>query len=446
MNKTLTFLILIVTILSCEKKFDTPPYKGAEDGAKISIQHIKSHVQDPSSFFKFAQNDSNLYCTVIADEVGGNLFRQIYVKDDAGDAILINLLNSGGLYTGDRIRINLNNVYALNAHNMISLDSVDSQKNIVKLSSGNTIFAKSVTLSDILNNHNPVDAQNLQSQLVEITNVEFDTASRNKTFGDVIGKTAYTRTLTNCSFQQLSIRTSGFANFASKLTPGGSGKITGIVSQYDNTMQLILRQYSDIQMPNVACTSTSNTPNTSTFVLSAPVASLYEQFNSVSSGSDFSSIAWINYNQIGSFKWKGDLIMPSYKTAKATAFNSGNTSNVMWLISQPITYSSALNFSFNSAFAYWDAGHTDALCSYISTNFNGKNFVSANWTKITSAQYADGTGSQYTGPAGMKSSGTIPLSSISILNGYSGSFCIAFKYSGTAQYNSTLYIDDIKIQ
>lgn len=444
-------LILILLTLSgiftsCEKKFDTPPYKGADDGAKIVIENIKQRVAEPGSFFRFGEADSNLYCTVTADETSGNLFRQIYVRDEAGGAILINLLTSGGLYIGDKIRINLNRLYVINSNNMITIDSVDSQKSIVKISSGNPVLAKAVTLSDVLAHVSATDPLNLQSQLVEINNIEFDTSNRNKSLADAIGKNAYTRTLTNCSFQQLGIRTSGFANFASKPAPAGSGKIIGIVSQYEHNMQLMLRQFSDIQMPNPACTSTSNTPNTSTFVLSAPVASLYEQFNSVSSNTDFGSASWINYNQTGSVKWKGDLIMPSYKSAKATSFNSGSVSNAIWLISQPISYNSSLKLSFSSGFIYWDAGHTDALTAYVSTNFNGRNFVTANWTKVTAAAYADGTGSQYTGPSGMKLSGTIPLNTISILNNYSGSFCVAFKYSGTSQYNSTIYLDDIKVQ
>ncbi|MBL7933392.1 MAG: choice-of-anchor J domain-containing protein [Bacteroidia bacterium] len=446
-KKIISILIIVVVITSsCEKKYDTPPYKGADDGSKLSIEKIKMRVPNTNSLFKFAQGDSNLYCTVTADESSGNLFRQAYVKDEKGGALLLNLTSSGGLYTGDHIRINLNNLYVINAGNMISIDSIDAHKSIVKLSSGNIVLPKSVTISDILNHTDLNDPLNMQSQLVEINSVEFDTSSRNKALGDAIGKTSYTRKLTNCAFQQLSVRTSGFANFASKLCPGGSGKITGIISQYDNNMQLTLRQYGDIQMPNVACTSVSNTPNTSTFVLAAPVASLYEQFNAVNSNSDLSSPAWINYNQIGSVKWKGDLIMPSYKAAKATAFNSGNATNVIWLISQPIIYNSSLNFSFSSGFVYWDSGHPDALTAYVSTNFNGKNFISANWTKVSSALYADGTGSQYTGPAGLKASGSIPLQSISILNGYSGNFCIAFKYNGTSQHNSTIYLDDIKVQ
>ncbi len=430
----------------CGKKFDKPPYKTLNERAKLEVSDLKKRVAQSNSLFRFGLGDTNLYCMVIADETSGSLYKQVFVRDEGGGAILLNLATSGGLYVGDKLRINLNNLCIVNANNMISIDSVSLEKNLIKLSSGNVVTPLLITLSDIYKNQSPSDPLSLQSQLVEINAVEFDTSSRGKPFGDFIGKTTVSRLLTNCSFQELTVRTSGFANFASKLTPTGNGKIIGVLSQYQNTIQLLLRQYSDVSMNAQACTSATQSANTTTFVLATPTASLFEQFNSVNSNLDFSGTNWINFNQTGSVKWKGDLVMPSYTCVKASAFNSGNNNNIVWLISQPIVYNSALTFSFNSAFTYWDNGHQDALNAFVSTNFNGKNFYTANWTKINSASYADGSGSQYTGPTGMKSSGNISLQSVGILNGYSGSFCIAFRYVGSPAYNSTIYLDDIRVQ
>ena len=86
------------------------------------------------------------------------------------------------------------------------------------------------------------------------------------------------------------------------------------------------------------------------------------------------------------------------------------------------------------------------MTAYVSTNFNGTNFETANWTAITAASYVDGTGAQYSGAAGMKPSGSINLNSIGILNGYSGNFFVAFKHVGTPAYNSDIFLDDVVIQ
>lgn len=442
------FYLSLLTLLfgACEKKFDSPPYLVVNDGAQVSINNLKPRVGTTNTIYRFASGDTNLYCTVLADETSGNLYKQVFVRDEQGAALLLNLKESGGLYTGDNIRINLNGLYLVNANGMISLDTVDTEKSIVKLSSGNVVIAKAVSLSDILKFSAADDDGNLQAQLVEISGVEFDSASRAQPYGDVIGRNPVNRTLTNCSFQRLNVRTSGFSNFASKLTPTGNGKITGVLVQYQNTMQLIIRTDRDVRMNEPACTQSGTAPNTATYVLAAPLSSLFEQFDAASANENFSNANWINFNQVGSAFWKGDVAAPNYRCVKASSYNSGNLSNSIWLISQPIVFQSTMTFSFNSAFTYWDIGHAEALSAYVATNFNGKNFYDANWTKLSSLLYADGSGSQYTGPLGMKASGTLHLNTLDLLKGYTGTFCIAFRYYGTSYYNSSIYIDDVSVR
>jgi hypothetical protein len=445
-------LSLTVIVSACKKEFDTPPLKAVNEGAKVFISQIKPRVPSAGKNFKFAAGDSSLYCTVIADETSGNIYKQIFVRDEVGSAIQVNLVNSGGLYVGDRLRINMNNLYAINANNMIYLDSVDVEKSVVKLSSGNTVNPTVISLSSALSQTNPLNAASLQSQLVQITGVEFVPNATISTIGDPISKSSVNQTIKDCnSSKTLIVRSSGYANFASKPLPKGNGVITAVLTQYNGDMQLTIRNYAEINMNGTLCggAPTPTSPTTATFVIGSPVTSINETFSNVSDNVVFSSSGWINFNEAGSVKWKGDVVSTTYKSIYASAYGSKETNNTMWLITPPVIYSSTKTLSFKSGFGFWKAGHQNALKAYVSTNFDGKNFSTANWTAISSATYPDGTPTNgyYTGSAGLISSGTINLKTISILSGYSGNFFIAWKYVGSdPNFTSNIYLDDIIVQ
>src|SRR3954471_15998796 len=123
-------LISALGICSCKKEFDIPPVKPAETLNKINIAAVKAKYAANINYrFK---SDSSLYCVITADETSGNLFKELYVKDATG-ALHIKLVNSGGLFIGDSIRINLKDITLNENNKLIQLDSVDTEKSIVKL-------------------------------------------------------------------------------------------------------------------------------------------------------------------------------------------------------------------------------------------------------------------------------------------------------------------------
>src|SRR4051812_34270195 len=97
-------LIILPCIVACHKKYDQPQLKTLNESAKLGIAELKGRVPLSNSHYHFAGGDTNLYCTVTMDENSGNLYKQVYVKDDNGIAMQLNLLNSGGLFSGDRVR------------------------------------------------------------------------------------------------------------------------------------------------------------------------------------------------------------------------------------------------------------------------------------------------------------------------------------------------------
>lgn len=443
-NVSLFSLLFLFVVLGCKKEFDVPPVKTLETTSKINIAQIKAKYTNINYRFK---SDSSLYCVVIADEVSGNLYKDIYVRDVTG-ALHVKLIASGGLFIGDSIRINLQNCILNSYSNLIQLDSVDTEKSIVKLASGLNPQPVTMTIQQII--ANTAATNSVQSKLVRINNVEFISSDINTPFADAIGKTSINKIIKSCDGTgTLTVRTSGYASFANQKTPSGNGTFIGIVGQFGTTMQMTIRNLNDLSLNGTLCSGTTptSTPN-NTFVLGAPVNTINETFSGVSDNAVFSSTGWINYNQNGSVKWKGDVTSTTYKCVYASAFKSTESNNTMWLITPPIVYSSTKTLSFKSGFGFWKAGHQNALMAYVSTNFDGTNFSTANWTAINNATYNNtGSGAYYTGSAGLISSGTINLNSISILNGYSGNFFIAWKYVGSdPSYTSNIYLDDIIVQ
>lgn len=123
--KSILILTTILFFSSCKKEFDNPPVKQITSGSFINIANIKSKYSSNVNY-KF-KADSNLYCVVIADELSGNLYKDIYVKDLTG-ALHIKLVSGGGIFIGDSIRINLKGVILNEYNKLIQLDSVDSEK------------------------------------------------------------------------------------------------------------------------------------------------------------------------------------------------------------------------------------------------------------------------------------------------------------------------------
>ncbi len=432
-------LILFITSLFyfCKKEFDTPPVKSAADANKINIQNIKAKYFTGVNY-KF-KSDSNLYCVITADETSGNLFKELYVKDITG-ALHIKLLASGGFFIGDSIRINLQGATLKADNSLIELDSVDSEKNIVKLASGLNPQPFVTTLAQVISNTSATNA--IQSKLVKLDNVEFVNLDQDKTYADVITKVTGNRVMRSCDGNILTVRTSGYASFAGDKTPTKNGSVVGIISQFGNTMQLILRNSNEVIMTNSLCPP----PTTATFVLSAPVSSLNENFNSQTTTNNSITLnGWINYDETGTKTWLADTYN-SVTSCKATSFGSTNldAKNTIWLITPPIKASATPTLSFKTAIAFASNNHPNPFTVWISKSFDGKNLTAANtWTNITNAVIAPLNSAQNA----WVNSGTINLASYLPAN-YTGNYFIAFKYYGNkpSGFTTSYYLDDVLIQ
>lgn len=430
MKHSLFCLIIFCFLFAgCKKEYDLPPLSELPDGEVIFVHTIKSRVPAPGKNHRFASGDSCLYCTVLADESNGNLYREIFARDDAGDAIRLRLVNSGAIFTGDRLRIKLTGLYAVNANAMVYIDSIDIVKNTVKISSGNKTQPLEITLSALLSGTVSEQSHRLQSQLIRITGVEFIPNNLLPTFADAISGSAADQALKDCADNRLLVRTSGFANFAGKHLPSGNGSLTGILTQYNDRLQLIIRNYTELDMTGAPCSVTS--PSTAPSVIY-----LKKDFNDNS----LTSGGWTTFTVTNSsINWS----IASFSTtpspfAKISGFmNGANRDSETWYISPALSFSTAGKpyLSFQTAAKY----PGNLLEVLVSANYSGGGPASGTWQSLAGSYSL--SPAPATGGYVWTSSGKVDLS------GYTpGTLRIAFKYSSTPAGATTYELDNVVVQ
>jgi len=416
MKKFSSIVLLFAAILvfnSCKKKFDLPSTQNppANSGNITCDSIVKKYVSYykssplPTKLFRF-DTDVNLTCTVTADEISGNIYKQVYVADASG-CMQIKLINGGGLFVGDQIRINLNNVVLNDYGDMVQLDSIDAEKKIVKINTGNIVTPTKMTMGQILT-MSPGSLYKYQSKLVLLDSVEFVAGEKGLTFADPVNKFSFDRNIINATGQSVIVRTSGYANFAGNTIPCGKGSIVVIVGQYSSDLQLTIRDYSEVKLASGGC----------------PIFVKTFDDGSISNG------GWTNYNVTASVNWSPGSYGGRAYGQCSNYVGGSNIACETWLISPPFDISGAPNpkFSFQNAYKYTGP----SLEVLVSTNYNTGNPNSATWTALSPVLSP--------GSFTWVNSGTLSLNSFK-----SSNTRIAFKYTGTGSDGSTWEVDDIAV-
>jgi hypothetical protein len=242
------FAILVTGIIlflgSCVKDTpDIPPTNTIPfDPDKVyTIEQLKI-VKDTSGGYTF-NDDYSVFATITADEKSGNLYKIFYVQDETG-GIQINFLNPGGLHLGDSIRIYLKGGTVDDYGSLYQVKNLDQGKNIVKIATGKFIQPVVATLAELSAN-----LEHYESTLVRIDSVQFvDTTG--VTFADSVNREDMNRDLEDITGQTIIVRTSGYADFANRVLPYGSGSITAIFTRYNTDAQLVIRDYNEVQLTN----------------------------------------------------------------------------------------------------------------------------------------------------------------------------------------------------
>ncbi len=229
---------------SCEKiEPDAPPANTLPTDSIITVSELRGLYQNEP--IDFEDSGINVMAIVTMDDSSGNIYREAFVQDDDA-GILIRLSQFGNFSEGDSVRIALNGAVLDEFRGMLQLSNVDGRTNVVVQASEIYLDPVPVTIDQL--------TSDMQGLLVMIDEVQF-------AFGDVGVPYALSpevqsgtnRRLEDCDGNSLIVRTSGYADFASELTPEGNGSIIGLVGQHDNDMQLHIRRTSELEMEGERC-------------------------------------------------------------------------------------------------------------------------------------------------------------------------------------------------
>jgi len=271
LKKNLPLLLLLAFFMAattaCVKRdFDEPPTGGEPVNvtANTTIAALKAlHVTTNGGFDKIA-GDLIIEGTVVMDDRSGNYYKTLVIQDATGgievkfnDGYLFNQFPVGRkmyIYCKDLILTDYNGLTQLTGStieeggNLIDVGLTETQvrKKVVKGPISATPPVPTVVGISNLN------ASHI-STLIKLENVQFIAADAGKTYADPVTQYSLNRTLMNCTGGKLILRSSGYATFAGTLTPTGSGTITGVLGIYGNTLQLFIRDVSDVSMTGERC-------------------------------------------------------------------------------------------------------------------------------------------------------------------------------------------------
>ena len=341
----LLLALLSVVFVSCKKDYPEPPIQILPVGTVYTIEDILA--LEPGTVFK---EDASVYGIITADEQSGNLYKAAFMQDRAsGKAIELYLNAVSGVRIGDSIRVYLKDVTYAMYNNLPQLSNFEADGHIVILANNKDIEPAKATIAEI-------NQGKYLGGLVRLENVMF---TEQNTFAD---PTTYgNRTLIDAMdpSNNVTVRTSNYANFANDSLPQGAGNLTAIASVYNNTWQLLIRSAYELDFDGYN-PDHSNLP--------------YFQDFSNSFGT------YTTYSVLGDEEWIID-----YNTAKMTGHvGNSNFANEDWLISAPVSLTDVdhVKVCVNYAAMYQNSNTEDVTLQISKDYKTGSNPLDANWEQM----------------------------------------------------------------
>lgn len=423
--KKLAFLLiglLTLSLTSCvDDDFDTPEIlvPRVDFDSNTTIAEL---VAAYSGGLDSIGDNKIIQGVVVGNDESGNIYKTLYIQDATGGIQIA--IDRTSMYTeykvGQRVYVKCQGLYLGNYGTCPQLgyiyngaigripdvmvaghifrDSLPGAVPAPKNVKINTINVAVVPPSDL-------------NTLIQIDSVHFEEVGQ--PFSLTTGTT--NRTIVDEQGNTLLLRTSNYANFAANVLPAGRGSIVGIISVYNGTKQLYIRDLNDLK----------NWDN------NAPIQQnlIYETFSTAPTG-------WTIFSAASSKNWAFDATY----TCMAISGYGADVASDDYLISPAINLTGVANplLSFRTWTKYTDAGYAQPVSVMISSNYSGSGDpTAATWTNLTAA-LSPSNSQAWTG------SGDIDLST------YVGqTVYVAFRYrsSGTGSGTTSNWeVDEFKVK
>ena len=277
-----TALASLAILTSCQTDYDEPGLQDPKASltANTTIADLKAtFAEEPSIQIPMKDEASAtpyiIKGRVISSDVSGNIFKTLVIQDET--AAIQFSVNAASLYTnyrvGQEIVVNATGLWGGLYHGLVCIGAgANEYGSLVTSRMAPSIFREHAELNGLPNDNvayvrlgqdYPADRPycividdlsklpasgddlfNMQSQLVEIPNVKFDAADGVTPFAPK--DESVNRTVSNAT-GSLNLRNSGMSNFFNTPLPVGVGTVRGILSYYNDSWQLLIRDLNDVE-------------------------------------------------------------------------------------------------------------------------------------------------------------------------------------------------------
>ncbi|PWJ43227.1 DUF5689 domain-containing protein [Sediminitomix flava] len=216
----------------------------------IELKEIYTEAGNPDLFE--ITDEVIIEGTVVSSDESGNHYREIYIQDNTGGIqVRLNKNNLYGDYPlGQKIYINAKGMYMGNYGTQIQLGGVfegsfgrleeDSIAN--HITKGESLQMPEAIEIELGENF---DDEAYNATWVKVTNVMFTESELGQTYA---GDENTNRTLITESGETIIVRTSSYAAFKGETLAEGSGSVSGILTQFNGTLQIILNDLEGVEL------------------------------------------------------------------------------------------------------------------------------------------------------------------------------------------------------
>jgi|TARA_Y100000385_G_C13108942_1_gene650678 hypothetical protein len=453
-NKILAFFAIVTMVIfsSCvqDDDFSIPNSLGEEENA--GLQEILLGISDGSLTEISVSSLLSLYtgqATLIESDIvvkgyvsstdeTGNFYKEFYMQDapenpTAAIGVSLNQVDSYNQFNkGREVYIRLNGLYlGENSSDVLTIGGQLDGNNLEEMTPNQIpdhVFRSSSTMDIVPLVLVPSEVNDSHlGMFVTFENMQFPLSLEGKTYVNPSDTFDTRHVMVSCvNGSEFQLETSSFANFKQVPLPTeGRGVISGVMTQGfgGSPRVMVLNSTDDVFFNDSRCD---------------PV--FEESFNSAVDGSNLNLDGWLNYAEDGSEFWT-EQVYSGNGYAEFSAYNTGDSSNIGWLITPGIDMDAQEGemLSFQTAYAYPDNGHYP-LEVFVSTDFNGTEtgVSDATWETLDAViAHPDVNNSWFQ----FVDSGSIDLSS------YSGTLYVAFKYTGsdTSNQNTTMHVENVAV-
>lgn len=265
-----------------EPRVDTTLLKANTTIAELKSIYTGSLTRLTNTTF-FNRDSILIEGIVISDDTEGNFYKTLVIEQEDGSAAIEVKIEKTNLFLeykrGQRVVIYCNGLYLGDYGGLTQLGSYYTENNVQQMGGitgekniNDRIFKKGDTMVNIapkVINRSSLVGENM-SKLVEVQNVQFDSLYypgttivlpyADKATGESLDHPLqgcidnYTSTDSYGNVKSLLVvRTSGYSKFANKQIPVLKGTIRGILSFYNGTFQIIIRDLEDVDLTQSRC-------------------------------------------------------------------------------------------------------------------------------------------------------------------------------------------------